>query len=65
MTIIRSSSLSLTLFAHYTLPSRKSTMSLIHALVARGTTVLAEHATGKAELKPGKEWALLPLFRVH
>jgi hypothetical protein len=28
-------------------------MSLIHALVARGTTVLAEHATGTAELKPG------------
>jgi vesicle-associated membrane protein 7 len=28
-------------------------MSLIHALVARGTTVLAEHATGAAELKPG------------
>lgn len=28
-------------------------MSLIHALVARGTAVLAEHATGKAELKPG------------
>lgn len=28
-------------------------MSLIHALIARGTTVLAEHATGTAELKPG------------
>ena len=30
-------------------------MSLIHALVARGTTVLAEHATGTAELKPGEQ----------
>lgn len=27
-------------------------MSLIHALVARGTTVLAEHSQG-SELKPG------------
>lgn len=29
-------------------------MSLIHALVARGTTVLAESVTGTAELKPGE-----------
>jgi vesicle-associated membrane protein 7 len=29
-------------------------MSLIHALVARGSTVLAEYATGTAELKPGE-----------
>jgi len=28
-------------------------MSLIHALIARSTTVLAEHAAGSAELKPG------------
>jgi hypothetical protein len=27
-------------------------MSLIHALIARGTTVLAEHSQG-SELKPG------------
>ncbi|ODO08849.1 vesicle-associated membrane protein 7 [Cryptococcus wingfieldii CBS 7118] len=27
-------------------------MSLTHALIARGTTVLVEHATGSAELKP-------------
>lgn len=38
-----------------TLPNSDSptNMSLIHALIARGTTVLAEHATGTAELKPG------------
>jgi hypothetical protein len=29
-------------------------MSLIHGLVARGTTVLAEHTNGTAELKPGE-----------
>ncbi|KAK1924175.1 synaptobrevin-domain-containing protein [Papiliotrema laurentii] len=34
-------------------------MSLIHALVARGTTVLAEHATGKAELKPAAQITIL------
>jgi len=33
-------------------------MSLIHALIARGTTVLAEHSQG-SELKPGKT---LPFF---
>jgi len=38
-------------------------MSLIHALVARGTTVLAEHATGKAELKPGEHPATARLHR--
>lgn len=36
-----------------TQPHLHTTMSLIHALIARGTTVLAEHATGTAELKPG------------
>ncbi|WWD17335.1 hypothetical protein CI109_101775 [Kwoniella shandongensis] len=34
-------------------------MSLIHALVARGTTVLAEHATGTAELKPAAQITIL------
>ncbi|ORX36691.1 synaptobrevin-domain-containing protein [Kockovaella imperatae] len=34
-------------------------MSLIHALVARGTTVLAEHATGGAELKPAAQITIL------
>lgn len=41
-----------------TQPLSHTTMSLIHALIARGTTVLAEHATGTAELKPG---AFFPL----
>jgi len=35
------------------------TMSLIHALVARGTTVLAEHASGTAELKPAAQITIL------
>ncbi|WRT66331.1 uncharacterized protein IL334_003286 [Kwoniella shivajii] len=34
-------------------------MSLIHGLVARGTTVLAEHATGTAELKPAAQITIL------
>ena len=34
-------------------------MSLIHGLVARGTTVLAEHANGAAELKPGEVTAII------
>ncbi|KAK8864367.1 hypothetical protein IAR55_001615 [Kwoniella newhampshirensis] len=34
-------------------------MSLIHSLVARGTTVLAEHATGTAELKPAAQITIL------
>ncbi|KAL7421796.1 hypothetical protein Q5752_003567 [Cryptotrichosporon argae] len=34
-------------------------MSLIQALVARGTTVLAEHATGAAELKPAAQITIL------
>ncbi|KIR55754.1 vesicle-associated membrane protein 7 [Cryptococcus gattii Ru294] len=34
-------------------------MSLIHALIARGTTVLAEHATGTAELKPAAQITIL------
>lgn len=29
-------------------------MSLLQALVARGTTVLAEHSSGDALLKPGE-----------
>jgi hypothetical protein len=33
-----------------------TTMSLIHALIARGTTVLAEHSQG-SELKPGASTA--------
>lgn len=33
--------------------AHSQTMSLIHALVARGTTVLAEHAATTGELKPG------------
>lgn len=42
-----------------TQPLSHTTMSLIHALIARGTTVLAEHATGTAELKPAAQITIL------
>ncbi|WVO16261.1 hypothetical protein L204_103936 [Cryptococcus depauperatus] len=34
-------------------------MSLIHALIARGTNVLVEHVTGTAELKPATQITIL------
>lgn len=36
-------------------------MSLLHALVARGTTVLVEHTQGDAHLKPGKHHSFAAL----
>lgn len=46
-TFLRSSQLSRFSYHHL------AAMSLLHALVARGTNVLAEHATGDTVLKPG------------
>lgn len=39
-------------------------MSLLQALVARGTTVLAEHSSGDALLKPGSLHRTLKLLTI-